>query len=453
MAVAPSEMVSTASFGIDIGKTTCAAGVVSTQILARHRNCYEKCPAIEFKNDGDGFEKLLAFLRKHGPPGASVLLERTGHYGLALAHYLQSRGYVVYEVRPQERIGEQKTDALDARRLANALHSQFTLGVVPEKSQRARPLEIPPETIARIQALIARRDALTRALVRIDNQLIAYGDQIFPEFREAIKDTVCDNALKIRESFPSPKDIAGTDIEALRGVLRGGQPGRPALRRLQELAKKSVGEQDEAKCTILLLAQTQLIAEHHLLASHREILDAQIIPLVKDCRAGQILISFPMISPILAAQLLAALVSITHYEDASNFRGYAGYGPIRRQSGTTMDSMIKKKRRGNKDLKVATWLITMAAIRLDTEWREAYNELVERLCPLVAGKRIRKNRVVARIAGNILGVIFALLKKDHDIIATLKDGEEAPCPTLYSREKHHADRVNGKGRRSKGNKG
>jgi transposase len=75
--------------GIDVGKAKHLAGFVSTILLERHER-FEACPALAFENTREGFRALIERVRGYAPlEHCFVLMEKTGHYHLALQHYLQ----------------------------------------------------------------------------------------------------------------------------------------------------------------------------------------------------------------------------------------------------------------------------------------------------------------------------------------------------------------------------
>ena len=50
-------------------------------------------------------------------------------------------------------------------------------------------------------------------------------------------------------------------------------------------------------------------------------------------------------------------------------------------------------------------------------------------------------KVIGRLAGQMTSVIFALLKKDQELLAHLAPGAEPPEPTLYDPELHRQHRM------------
>ncbi len=51
-----------------------------------------------------------------------------------------------------------------------------------------------------------------------------------------------------------------------------------------------------------------------------------------------------------------------------------------------------------------------------------------------------KLKVIGRIAGQVIEMIYALLKKDAEVLSKIPPGVEPPAPMLYDREIHQAHR-------------
>ncbi len=116
--------------GIDVGKYHHAVCVVSVSLLERH-GTFERCPVFVVPNNRDGFHQLLEHIQTHGPAQRCVVLvESTGHYHRLLVDYLQEQGIPVYWMHVNRKPSRlEKTDARDARGLANRLYGQIECGV------------------------------------------------------------------------------------------------------------------------------------------------------------------------------------------------------------------------------------------------------------------------------------------------------------------------------------
>ena len=54
---------------------------------------------------------------------------------------------------------------------------------------------------------------------------------------------------------------------------------------------------------------------------------------------------------------------------------------------------------------------------------------------------IGREKVIGRLAGQMISVIYALLKRDHELLARTELGKQPPEPTLYDREVHRQHRT------------
>lgn len=93
-------------------------------------------------------------------------------------------------------------------------------------------------------------------------------------------------------------------------------------------------------------------------------------------------------------------------------------------------------------MKQMMFLIVGKAIQIDSEWANLYERLVPIKC--VYDERTRtykgKLKVIGRIAGQIISMIYALLKKDQEVIAKTLLGSCPPEPMLYDPATHKAHR-------------
>jgi transposase len=399
-----------------------------------------------------GFEQLVTWIETHAILSqVAILIEQTGHYHKALEQYLLERELEVYLIATRER-GKQKSDKRDAQMLAHTLFSQIEKDVQAASSRgQVRRVLPSSETASELASLVQHRVELSRGVVQRKNQLTAICDEIFPEFEEIFHDPNGKIALNVREHYPTPHDVAATSIEALLECRTQYQyrPTRAQFERLQGLAETSIGTKDAGRLAGLTLEQAQLIAELRLLEAHIAALDVRITKAVTEDRAGQILLSFGIIGPTQAAAILSSIGTIANFADAAHLRSFLGWTPQQMQTGTSMDSM-SLLRAGNREMRQVMYMVGWAAIRLDTEWKALYDRLVPRKCAYDA--RIEdyrgKNKVLGRVIGQIIGLIYLLLKQDYDLLASLPPDTEPPPLALYDRERHKADRQKGRSRPS-----
>lgn len=421
--------------GIDVGKEKHVAGFVSAALLKERR--FEECPTLDFEQSAAGLRKFLAFVQKHVPLAQCVVLvENTGHYHKALCEQLASHGLSIYiiAVYTKRTHGQSKTDRIDALKLANFLYAQLALGLqLPDKSQQIRALVPPTEVALQLRGLVQRREELTQSLTRTKNKLTAISDELFPEFASLFRDPNATIALEVRTHFPTPAIVANKSLTELRVVKRQRGPSDAKLQRLLELARVSIGVTSPARVDALVFEQGQLIESVHHLQAQVDALEARMFPLVSESREGQILLSFPSCGPIKAATLIASIGNIRNFPNKAALRKFCGCAPQMLQTGTSLDRS-KLNPTGRRGLKKTLFLLAISAISDDsTVWSKLYSRLVPLKCVYDARKKKYKGkmRVIGRIAGQMVGVLYTLLKQDADLLDSLPDQQPAPPPTLY----------------------
>lgn len=337
-----------------------------------------------------------------------------------------------------------KTDKRDALTLANQLYSQLELGVqVANKLQLVRRVVPPTEAAAQLKGLIRHRYELIRESTQRKNKLTAICDEIFPELTRVVKDPNSLVALTLRERFPTPQAVATASFTTLQEIRGGARSLSDAkLLELQDLAAQSIGIKDVARLRGLVLEQGQLIKELRLLREHVEQLESEIGTIVEQAREGQILLSFPGFGSITAATIIAAIGSIHNFPSASALKSYFGWAPVVTQSGTTLDHS-RLTHGGTRTMKQILFLAVFQAIRLqDNEWAKLYERLVKARCPYdeKTQSRVGKKRVIGRVAGQMTEAIYALLKRDAELLAKVLPGQDPPPPMLYDPEVHQRHR-------------
>lgn len=431
--------------GIDIGKQTHVAGFISPTLIMRYQR-FENCPALSFENSRDGFRALVDRICLYVPlTQVYAVLEVTGHYHRALLQYLQELGIPVYIIHVQKRqAGLLKTDKRDALGLANLLYSQLEKGVqVGDPLQAVRRLVPPSETAAQLHGMVQHRYELIHESTQRKNKLTSLLDEVFPEFTRILHNPNSPTALALRKSFPTPTAIATASLSALQEV-RGKTRllSDEKLLELQQLAEQSIGTKDAARLRGLVFEQKQLIRELQLIQEHLDELELEMAQILEHSREGRILTSIPGIGTIHAANILAMIGNIANFDRPSQLKSYFGWAPSISQSGSTLDR-TRLSPRGVRLMKQTIYLTVWQAIRSkDCEWRRIYERLVPIKCSYDERKRdyVGKGKVIGRIAGQIVSVIYTLLKKDQETLRNLPPDAKPPDPVLYDPEVHRRDR-------------
>ncbi len=95
-------------------------------------------------------------------------------------------------------------------------------------------------------------------------------------------------------------------------------------------------------------------------------------------------------------------------------------------------------------MKLTMYLIVWKAVQTkDSEWAQMYERLVPIKCSYNerTHRHTGRGRVIGRIAGQMISVIYALLKKDQATLWKLPPGVKPPAPVLYDQELHRRHRA------------
>ena len=230
-------------------------------------------------------------------------------------------------------------------------------------------------------------------------------------------------------------------ITALCEARVGTRPSKENLTRLQQLAAQSIGTKDVNRQRGLMLEQKQMMKELKLLQAHLEELDTEICHIVEHSREGQILLSMLVIGPIEATAIISAIGYIENFASAAALKSYFGWAPKREQTGIS-DDRASLTYAGTRTMRQMMFLVVANAIQMESEWTKKYKCLVPIKCGYDERTRSYKGKVkvFGRIAGQMIEMIYAFLKKDAEILSKVPLGVEPPQPTLYDPEVHKRHR-------------
>ncbi len=309
--------------------------------------------------------------------------------------------------------------------------------------QAVRRLVAPTEAASQLRGMVQHRHELTVESTQRRNKLTSICDEVFPELTSILKDPNLPTALALRKRFPTPAALATASLLALQEV-RGKNRSLTDVKllELQRLAAQSIGTKEPARLRGLTFEQEQLIAELELIQKHLEQLETEMTQIVENSREGQILASIPGIGPSQAAAIIASIGTIANFERASQLKSYFGWAPSVSQSGYTLDH-VRLTPRGQRQMKHTMYLIVWHTIQnKDCEWSKIYERLVPLKCSFNERTRQYTGRakVMGRIAGQIISVIFVLLKRDQETLSQLSFGTKPPEPILYDPKIHRQHR-------------
>jgi hypothetical protein len=274
------------------------------------------------------------------------------------------------------------------------------------------------------------------------NKLTALCDELFPEFTQIFKNPNLSTALAIREALPTPHALTLASLVDLCQLRQGCRPSNADLLRLQPLARMSIGTTDAGRLRGLVFEQKQLIKELRLRENHLEQLETEICQIVEQSREGRILLSIPPVGALQAATIVATIGAIANFPNAATLKSYFGWAPTMTQSGTSLNG-TGLTAGGARILKKTMYLLVWTAIRTDTEWAKLYERLIPIKCSYDERTQTYKGKgkVIGRVAGQMITLMYALLRKDYEVLSHLAPGVKPPEPMLYDAELHKSHRT------------
>ena len=286
--------------------------------------------------------------------------------------------------------GESKTDARDARVIADQARMRPDVG----------ELEPGEQEIAELQLLLARRrDLITdqsRTITRLRETLLS----LFPALERAL-DLNSKGPLTLLTHYQTPSQLRRAGHKRIATYLRNrGVKGSNSVAQKALAAAKAqsvtLPAQDIAAAIVAELAEDVLGLKERI-----NILDEEIGQRFFARPEARILASLPGMGLILGAEFLVAVGDIRAFESADRLAAYAGLVPAARDSGKRAGNH-RRMRGGNKVLKRVFYQSAFASLRGSPESRAFYDRKRRE------GKR--HTQALIALARRRVNVVWAMLR-------------------------------------------
>ena len=257
--------------------------------------------------------------------------------------------------------GESKTDARDARLIADQARMRPDLG----------ELEPGEEELSELQLLLARRrDLITdqsRTITRLREALLS----LFPALERAL-DLNSKGPLTLLTHYQTPAQLGRAGHKRVAAYLKNR--GVKGSNKVAHKALSAAGSQ-----SVTLPAQDvashivpELAGEILALKEHIENIDEELQKRFFARPEARILTSLPSIGLILGAEFLVAVGDLCAFSSADRLAAYAGLVPAARDSGKRVGKH-RRMRGGNKTLKRVFYQSAFASLRSSPESRAFYD--------------------------------------------------------------------------------
>ena len=381
--------------GVDVAKRSHEATVIDA-----NGNTIKK--AFNFRNDADGFQKLMSALEavSTDPSDFIIGMESTSHYWLALYSNLQRRGYTVHVFNPIQSsalrdmfIRQVKNDARDCFVIAEVIRfGRYTEGGMP------------PSDIYELREMCRARFYIVDMVADLKRKVIALLDQVFPEYETLFTDVFGQTSSELLRNCATPEEILAIDTEKLTELIAipsRKRFGRQKAEQIQTLAENSFG--------ILLNYDTMgiLIKQHmeHIRFSELQIkeLEGRIAFLFSMFNTQ--IMTVPGVGPILGATIFSEIGDISRFSSAAKLAAFAGIDPTVTRSGEFTGTRNHMSKRGSPYLRRALWQASTIAVHYDPALRAFFEKKRSEGKPYM--------NAIGHVTRKMTNIIFAVLRDNQ----------------------------------------
>ncbi len=378
--------------GIDVAKRKHSAMVLNEKAETQQQN-------FTFKNDRDGFDKLLSLLKPFSGELIAAL-EATGHYWLSLYECLSTANYPVVVLNPLQVHAYQRSGI---RKRKNDRIDSFWIADYARVSNQEATVKQAPE-LMQLRDLTRFRFRLTENIGNCKRKLLTILDRVFPEYETLFSSVFLTTSKQLLAKAITAQEFADFDLQELTELLSHasrGRFGQDKAEAIVEKARHSIGISTFANSARLqvqcLLAQLNLLEDQcQEIDKETEILMAQL---------PQHITTIPGVGAITGAAILGEIGDINRFDAPEKLVAYAGIDATVYQSGNFEATETHMSKRGSPFLRVALWQAASMAALYDPQLKEYYQK------KKAEGKH--HGTVVGAVARKLLARIFIILKENR----------------------------------------
>jgi transposase len=361
-------------------------------------------PAFTVTNCHDGFTLLLQQLRAL-PGSATVAIEATGHYWLALYETLTSAGYPVVVLNPLQVHAYQRSGI---RKCKNDRSDAFWIADFVRISH-AQPASASLPTLLQLRELARFRYSLAAQIGDCKRKIVGILDRVFPEYEGLFSNVFIASSRRLLQEAVTAQEFADFDLSELSRLLHKVSRGRLGIDRaqaLQQAAQQSVG--------VSFLSQAVhteigcLLQQFELLEAQCKELDAALEALMAQLPQYGHLTSIPGLGLVTGAMILAEVGDVSRFSSLEKLVAYAGIDASVYQSGEYEGQHRHMSKRGSPHLRHALWQAANVAIHHEPELQAFYER------KRAEGKH--HGTALGAVCRKLLARIYVVLKEQRPYI-------------------------------------
>jgi transposase len=389
--------------GVDIAKSVQWARFVDCRGL-------EVGKAMSFKNDRQGFEKIVARIeaicnlnaRRERYDNVAIGMEPTGHYWKALD--LIKAGYRVVGVNPYHTKKSKELD--DNSPTKNDAKDALTIARLVKDGRYFNPY-LPQDVYAELRVLGNSRASIIKRGNAVKAGITAVLDEYFPEIWTVFKYPLKGKASRqILKACPFPANIISLGAEGVLAEFRKAVKKTVGAKKAGQLvaaAEQSIGVDCGLESSRLKMSWLLDDLEH----AERHLADVETAmgEMLSATGYAEQMLGIKGIGVVTAAGFLGEVGDPLRFDSARQIANYAGYNLVEDSSGKSK-SGTRISKRGRKQLRSALYQMAFTMVGQNAEMKLLYKHLTAR-----EKNPLKKKQALVVVSKKIITVIYALLKK------------------------------------------
>ncbi len=382
--------------GIDIAKRSHEATIINNdgQIVRK---------AFVFKNDSDGFQRLLTESEKLSNNKSDFIfaMESTSHYWLSTYSALLTHGYETKVINPLQ------SDALRnlyIRQVKNDSHDSFIIAQVIRFGHYSEG-SIQATEYFELRELCRSRTYLVDLCADIKKKVIALLDQAFPEYETLFSDIFGLTSMEILQNCPFPEDILAIPTDKLTELI-----STPSRNRFKQTKAEQIKDCAQNSFGIIVgIESMKIVLRSHI--DHIKFMEQQIAEIdhriiglynTFECH----LTTIPGVGPITAAIILSEIGDISRFSSSAKLAAFAGIDPTVKQSGAFSSTHNHMSKRGSPYLRRAIWQAAVGAARHEPNLNLFFEQKRTEGKPYM--------NAIGHVTRKLTNIIYAVMRDNKD---------------------------------------
>lgn len=376
-------------------------------------NCFnEKLGVITFNNDIQGYKNLIKEVESKKQNLEIIFgLEDVKHLGYGLAMYLISKNYLVKHINSNLTYAERKKFPIITKN--DELDSQCVAKVLLDELDNL-PFAQKDEIYWTLKQLVTMRASIVDNNVELKNKLHAQLLHHYPNYNKMFFRIYCKTALEMWKKYPSPDLLINTPIEEFTQFLNDVSNKRYKTHKanqIMDLVKQLDISNTEYQEERNIIIKT-LVEQIQFNQKRQDEIEKEILTLYD--KIGCTLHTYPGMSKLTSADILAEIGNINRFKDKGRLAKYAGVAPIEKSSGNTERALYN--RFGNRQLNKYIYSLACRSISAGRNKDNPVNSIFLEYYHKKVNSGKTKHQALVCVMRRIINIIYVMLKNNTEYV-------------------------------------